>query len=101
MRGNCWEDPVTQQEECGAQMSPVAAGWSKLAEVRRWIDYFRSSGKWTVAYMSQVTDPPSLGLAPGDCFLFGKTPLLSDYQNSIAPSRATHHAIPGSLASQS
>jgi len=34
------------------KVSPLEAGWSQLTEVRRWMDYFRKSGKFTVAYTS-------------------------------------------------
>lgn len=39
---------------CVDQVAPLGAGWSKLEEVRRQIDYFRQSGKWTAAYMNLV-----------------------------------------------
>lgn len=42
---------------CGhasVQLAPLAAGWAKLAELRRHMEAFSASGKWTVAWMSQV-----------------------------------------------
>ena len=36
------------------QLAPLAAGWAKLAELRRHMEAFAASGKWTVAWMSQV-----------------------------------------------
>ena len=41
-----------------AQLSPLSAGWGKLQEVRRYLQFFRDSGKFTVAYMAQVTLHP-------------------------------------------
>ena len=39
------------------QMAPLQAGWAKLAELRRHIQAFKASGKFTVAWMSQVGLP--------------------------------------------
>lgn len=36
------------------QLSPLSAGWGKLQEIRRYLQFFRDSGKFTMAYMSQV-----------------------------------------------
>lgn len=40
---------------CGVylKLSPLAAGWGKVQEVRRYLQFFRESGKFTMAYMSQ------------------------------------------------
>ena len=32
-------------------ISPVAAGWSRLSELKRYLELFKRSGKATVAYM--------------------------------------------------
>lgn len=34
------------------KLAPLQAGWGKLAELRRHIEYFNASGKWSVAYTS-------------------------------------------------
>lgn len=39
------------------QISPLQAGWAKLEELRRHIDAFNASGKWTMSYMSVVRLP--------------------------------------------
>jgi hypothetical protein len=41
------------------QLAPLQAGWAKLAELRRHMEAFAASGKWTVAWMSQVTSLPA------------------------------------------
>lgn len=34
------------------KVSPLAAGWAKLGELRQYLDFFRQSGKFTIAYMT-------------------------------------------------
>ncbi|GBF99919.1 serine protease chloroplastic, partial [Raphidocelis subcapitata] len=36
------------------EIAPLAIGWAKLAEVRRYVELFRSSGKFTVAWMKNA-----------------------------------------------
>ncbi|KAI3438408.1 hypothetical protein D9Q98_000839 [Chlorella vulgaris] len=36
------------------KIEPLACGWAKLQEVRRHIEYFRSSGKFCMAYMERA-----------------------------------------------
>lgn len=33
------------------RVAPLQVGWAKLQEIRRHIDLFRQSGKFTVAYL--------------------------------------------------
>ncbi|MEW5315537.1 MAG: hypothetical protein WDW38_006958 [Sanguina aurantia] len=33
------------------EIGPLAVGWGKLQEIRRYLAYFRASGKYTIAYM--------------------------------------------------
>jgi protease-4 len=35
------------------EIGPLAAGWAKVQEIRRYLDLFRKSGKFTVVYMKQ------------------------------------------------
>ncbi|BDA50409.1 Protease 4 [Coccomyxa sp. Obi] len=34
------------------KVSPLSAGWAKLQEIRQYIDFFRQSGKFSIAYMA-------------------------------------------------
>ncbi|EIE22855.1 protease IV with duplicated peptidase family U7 domain-containing protein [Coccomyxa subellipsoidea C-169] len=34
------------------KISPLSAGWAKLQEIRQYIDFFRQSGKYSIAYMA-------------------------------------------------
>ena len=36
------------------EIGPLACGWAKAQEIRRHLNYFRSSGKFTVCYMKQA-----------------------------------------------
>lgn len=42
------------------QISPLAAGWAKVQEIRRHLAFFRESGKYTMVYMAQVRHFPFL-----------------------------------------
>jgi hypothetical protein len=35
------------------QIAPLAVGWAKLQEIRRHLDLFNASGKFSIAYMKQ------------------------------------------------
>jgi len=41
---------------CGlvVKIDPLDCGWGKLQEIRRHIEYFKSSGKWTIAYCERA-----------------------------------------------
>ena len=39
------------------KVDPLACGWGKLQELRRHIELFRASGKWTMAYMERCGMP--------------------------------------------
>lgn len=68
------------------QISPLGAGWAKLAEVRRHIELFRASGKFSYAYMTlggekeyylasaceRVVIPPSANLSLRGLAVSGK-----------------------------
>lgn len=36
------------------KIDPLSVGWAKVIEIRRHLEYFRKSGKWTVAYMERA-----------------------------------------------
>eukprot|EP00195_Chlamydomonas_chlamydogama_P015757 CAMPEP_0202909918 /NCGR_PEP_ID=MMETSP1392-20130828/50619_1 /ASSEMBLY_ACC=CAM_ASM_000868 /TAXON_ID=225041 /ORGANISM="Chlamydomonas chlamydogama, Strain SAG 11-48b" /LENGTH=725 /DNA_ID=CAMNT_0049599831 /DNA_START=187 /DNA_END=2361 /DNA_ORIENTATION=- len=38
------------------EVGPLAAGWGKVQEIRRYLSYFRQSGKFTIAYMKQASE---------------------------------------------
>eukprot|EP00798_Chlamydomonas_sp_ICE-L_P004080 gene4080-14177_t len=38
------------------EIGPLGVGWAKLQEIRRYIKYFRESGKFTVAYMTRAAE---------------------------------------------
>ena len=37
------------------EIGPLAIGWAKVQEIRRYLSYFRQSGKFTMVYMKQVS----------------------------------------------
>jgi hypothetical protein len=62
------------------QLAPLAAGWAKLAELRRHMEAFAAGGKWTVAWMSQVCG--DLGSRLHASEMGRATPLIGVYQRS-------------------
>lgn len=36
------------------EIAPLQIGWAKVQEIRRYVDYFRQSGKFSICYMKQA-----------------------------------------------
>ena len=95
------------------EIGPLAAGWAKVQEIRRYLDLFRKSGKFTVVYMKQggekeyylasaceeIYCPPSASLSlrgfavTGERKVLNLSHLLADLRMHVFPVYFIHQVL--------